>query len=427
MSFRATKNIKNIDYIRFNLTTPITKPLNTLYQEKVGYRFNISDRNSVFDYYNGYILIKYHLDLLANGANIGANVLATPVLTSTINDATSLINHIMITSSGKKLYDSNDLHRISFVKSLVEFSQDYARSIGTESIYYLDDRANLVGDLTDAPDVGAKKRAQIFAESKIVYALIKLNRFSFFQELSDKLLPPMNLEFDITFNDDREVIYRIAGGATRYIIDDLQLWLPRLNFTAEGQMLVNSSFLRSNQWTYLREFVKHSPPTTAVSGIFQITPAVKSPKHVFVYLQRNKTNNELQNMHIFDTFKLNAGDNACKLVGARLQVGSNNFFPQLEYTDQQIPRLYRDLHEYSYRSNDLNSGVLIDMEQFETLYGVLYFDIRNLKEDITNDPLQIQLDYRLNVQATDEYMIYAIVLYEETVIINAIGNELVVV
>lgn len=41
--------------------------------------------------------------------------------------------------------------------------------------------------------------------------IIPLNWYSFFEELSDKLLPPMQLEFNIEIQGDRELIFQANG------------------------------------------------------------------------------------------------------------------------------------------------------------------------------------------------------------------------
>lgn len=38
-----------------------------------------------------------------------------------------------------------------------------------------------------------------------------LNRYSFFEELEDKLLVPMRLQFEISLNDDDELIHKAHG------------------------------------------------------------------------------------------------------------------------------------------------------------------------------------------------------------------------
>ena len=110
-----------------------------------------------------------------------------------------------------------------------------------------------------------------------------------------------------------------------------------------------------------------------------------------------------------------------------MQLGNSYFVPELEYDCEFKPRLLNDIQGYSFRSNDYNTGTQLTLQNYSELFPVLYFDLRNFKESISDDPKQLLFHYRLNVQATDNYMIYAVVLYEETIIIDNIGNELVVV
>ena len=58
---------------------------------------------------------------------------------------------------------------------------------------------------------------------------------------------------------------------------------------------------------------------------------------------------------------------------------------------------------------------------------MLFFNIayKNETENITNDPKEIVLNYKLNVIPTADYTIYSIVLYEQTVKMDVIGNELI--
>ena len=52
---------------------------------------------------------------------------------------------------------------------------------------------------------------------------------------------------------------------------------------------------------------------------FRISPSILNPKYVFVFFQRsNKMDNQEENPYLFDTFKINAGDDDCHLHSARL-------------------------------------------------------------------------------------------------------------
>ena len=58
---------------------------------------------------------------------------------------------------------------------------------------------------------------------------------------------------------------------------------------------------------------------------------------------------------------------------------------------------------------------------------MLFFNIayKNETDNITNDPKEIILNYKLSAPATADYTIYSIVLYEQTVKIDVLGNELI--
>lgn len=129
---------------------------------------------------------------------------------------------------------------------------------------------------------------------------------------------------------------------------------------------------------------------------------------------------------IFDTFKVNAGnDHTCSLSSCRLQYGNRTFYPELEYDCDFKPRLFNDVLEYAFRKNDVNTGSQLSIDNYSKLFPFVYFDLRNFKDSITDDPKQLLFHYRLNIQAGNDYMV--IVLYEEEVVINKIGNDLVIV
>ena len=65
---------------------------------------------------------------------------------------------------------------------------------------------------------------------------------------------------------------------------------------------------------------------------------------------------------------------------------------------------------------------------FQELYPIIYFDLRNTKESVTGDPKKLEFHYRLNEAANaQDYTIFAVVLNEEEFVLKQIGNELVAV
>ena len=147
---------------------------------------------------------------------------------------------------------------------------------------------------------GFAARKALLGLSAEVNCEIPLNRYSFFEELQDKLLPNMKIDLNIEFDEDKNLIWRREGGADaagssyRLIIRRLQLFVPRLLFNSEGQKLYMENYLKPYKWTYLKETVFTSNLSTQNSGHFRITNGISKPRHVFVFFINNANiNNQL--------------------------------------------------------------------------------------------------------------------------------------
>ena len=122
------------------------------------------------------------------------------------------------------------------------------------------------------------------------------------------------------------------------------------------------------------------------------------------------------------------GDDSAKLLTCRLQSGSSEFYLELDYTSEFKERILQDVINFRYRKNDYNTGTQLNFANYSTLYPVIYFDLRADKSNLTNDPQQLIFHYRLNEAANaQDYTIYAVVLYEEEIVIDKVGGEIVVV
>ena len=133
MAFRTSEYLQRSELVRYQLDDVIRPPANGQHQQKTGYKFTINDRSSYYDWYNAYFEVQFQLQKLAGGARyvVGDRV-------AVINGAHSLIKHIMIKSAGKIVYDTNNLHKVTFVKNLLEYSDDFSRSVAKNSLWYLD-------------------------------------------------------------------------------------------------------------------------------------------------------------------------------------------------------------------------------------------------------------------------------------------------
>ena len=240
----------------------------------------------------------------------------------------------------------------------------------------------------------------------------------------------MQLQFDVTLQDDDELIHMANGtGAGRVVVDRFSLFIPKMIPKLPLYDRFISSFLEPKQWSYLREMYNESPPTK-VSGYFQITPSVENVKHVFVYLKRTDApnkNNAQDSPYLMDTFKLNEADNASSLSTCKLEYGRSVFYPYLEYDAEEKALIFDDVMSYAMRVNDFNTGTQLNLANYNSLYPLIYFNLTYQSDKITRDPKPLTFHYKLTADATANFNVHAIVLYDQLIKIDKVGNELVIV
>jgi len=205
---------------------------------------------------------------------------------------------MMIKSAGKIVYDTDNLHKVTFVKNLLEYSDDFSRSVAKNSLWYLDTNTLIANAYQNA---GFEVRRILTTGNADVNVIIPLSRYSFFEELEDKMLVPMQLQFNLTLQNDDELIQKAAAAHDgRVVLDKFLLWIPKLVPKDSLYDTFVSSFMKETKWTYLRSMYQMSAPSQD-SGFYQISASVDNVKHIFVYLQREKTNVVTANPYLFDT------------------------------------------------------------------------------------------------------------------------------
>lgn len=159
-----------------------------------------------------------------------------------------------------------------------------------KQFWYLDsDDITVTSDA--ATNDGIKQRGLLSHGGATVKTLIPLNRYSFFEQLWDKLLPQLQLDFEIELQGDNEMIFQNDATGRRIVVRRFELWVPHLRLPSEGQKFVNENFLKPTHWRYLQETLNSSTRVRDASGSWEITAAVKNPNMSFCSFNKheNKT------------------------------------------------------------------------------------------------------------------------------------------
>ena len=178
-----------------------------------------------------------------------------------------------------------------------------------------------------------------------------------------------------------------------------------------------SSFIKQKRWKYLREMYTESAPTRS-SGCFRISSSKGNVKHIYNRRQEDDP-------YIMNAFELNRNRNNSYLTNCRLEYGNGVFYPETEYDTDFKMRIYNDIMSHAMRRNDYNSRTQVNTSNFNSIYGIIYFDLTYQSENNTRDPKELVFGCKINQNAAFNFSVNAIDLYEEEVVIDKIGNELV--
>ena len=265
-SFRTPRYLERYEDVVFDLENRLEiNPNNTQHQNRDGLKIvaDNSGETTPFDWYNARLSVNFKVDKLADGTNIALNDNI-----GTVNGSNSLIKKIQVRAEGREVYDCDYANHCVNIKNLIEYNPSYAKSVGTNEYYFpdtsrsadsskytrrvvshrrnvannADDPALMLDDVNANYNKGFAARKVLLGASAEVNCEIPLNRYSFFEELQDKLLPNVRIELQIEMENDKNLIWRTRAADAavttyRLIVTSLQLYVPRMIFNSVGQKL----------------------------------------------------------------------------------------------------------------------------------------------------------------------------------------------
>jgi len=174
-----------------------------------------------------------------------------------------------------------------------------------------------------------------------------------------------------------------------------------------------SKFLKPYKWTYLRENIERSNSTQQRSGHFKISSGISKPRHVLVFIINDASfNDQTRNPFLYNTFSVSTDPRT--LDSCHLEVGNGQDYPEIHYTPStNLSRIYRDVLKYVHKENEYNQGTVLDINNFQTLFPFLYFDLTKQKADIRDGTTKLTFRYELSGTTAAPYSVYAITLYEQ--------------
>ena len=424
-SYRNSKLIERYEDVVFELDKALNiNPANGARQNKEGHRFTVDNTGESvpLDWYHARFNINFSVDRLNDGADLAAGDRA-----GVVNSASSLIKKMNIKMNGIDVYDCDEANHVTNIKNLLEYSQGYAQSQGTNEFFYLDTNRQAEDRVAQVANFNrgfAARKAFLDGANAVVNAEIPLNRYGFFEALHGELLPNSRIEFNINLDTDANIIWRVGGTDCRVVLTKFQLIVPRIVFNASGKSLYLDKYLDTRKWTYLREMVESNNPTRQRAGTFKITSAINKPRHVFIFIINDANDNsETENKFLYNTFSI---ANARHITTCYLEVGNGKEYPEVHYKPRDEPtRVFRDLMKYVHGNSDYAGSTLLNRANFSTIFPLIYFDLTKQPTDIKDGMTRLTFKYTLNDQPNADYKVYALILYEQDIELRKTDGRLV--
>ena len=95
-------------------------------------------------------------------------------------------------------------------------------------------------------------------------------------------------------------------------------------------------------------------------------------------------------------------------------------------TRNEVTILYRKLLSYSSAYNHFLSASLIDRSNFDNLFSILYFDLRNQEEDLKDSVVSLTFRYELSDAPAGNYRLNALVLHEKEIELYKASGKLLI-
>ena len=454
--FRSDKYLNRMEYYAYDLETDISTTIrgNNQEQMKNQHRFIIDNTAEInpIDWYNAFFEVEFKLVKLTDATDFDAADKCT------MNNGLSLIKEIRVLSEGESVYNNNiSANESANLLTLLNYTKSYADSVGSDQFFYVDTSAaaenarytmrrvehgrndannayearNFIDGVKPDYNEGFAKRKALTEGGLTQNISLPLNLYSYFASFKRNIHPNLKINIEIRLEQDANLIFKNAAVTVngKIIVSKLRLWCPKLIFNAEGLKLYRSDYMKPKKWSYLAEyFYKFTRAGDNRGDMVRLVTSIRKPRHVFIWTVPEASYAvQTANIFVFDTNSIANQDPTVYFSRAQLVVNNSKYYPELPINANEKTKLYRALMEYNGTyTQDKICGSLINRDNFDKLFGVLYFDLRKQDDDLIDASVTINFNYQLSGAPTNQYRINVLILHENEIELAQVGSKLLV-
>ena len=395
------------------------------------YRLQLKNTNDWVNLSKSFLEVKFRL---LKGANVA---LASDDKATLQNHMLSLFNRATLRVGNTMVEDINELDLANMFKSLLHYSDDYARSSGSNALFHKDTSTGTAEDLEFAttPDegftsrkvaynAGYATRLDLTSESRYVNCSVKLSELFGFCGVN-KVLKNCDVVVELFKNDADTCIHTASLTNVKVDMDRISMWVQVVEPSVETELGLNSQMANGlkSMFNY-PSFSCYTSSTiaSASSGrqTFRINTQAEKPLYCFL-MCRNSAQTQTANSYVSNV----------KMSDAHIRVNGTQF-PDQEYsttiannTYSDYSRVYADLVSYMNKDADYSNGISVSRNEWSNLHSIFAFDLTSLPENITNSPISLEARFTL-VSGGDDCVLSACVVSEKEVMVSYRGSSAVV-
>jgi len=405
-------------------------------------RIQLKDTSTFTNLYHAYLEVKIKLKV----ENTVDTAIADGVNITLANGINSLFSRCVLRIQNQIVETLDEQHLTYMVKSLLHYSEDFARSSGTNELYFKDtgnlgadadarrafDHAESDGNAFDANTlvinenplynsgfVARKARTNNAAEVTAIIPLASLFGFCGV----DRVMSGNQIAIELTRSPRPDHLHKdaaAAGGAV--LIKHCSLWTPRILPNAEVELALKSALgggvVSDYQFPTYNSYVSSNLTTNAGSNVYKVLTQNEKILHCFVLLRKSITSQD-------DAKQLTRDE--INTLEVRL---NGRTYPSRRYdnlrSEEGKVRSYFELLNYMNRGDDYSSGIQLSYEEWKTR-SIYSFDLSSQSENWSKSPstLEVAASLEASAGAADRQWVVC-VISERSVQVNYSGSMPVV-
>ena len=291
-----------------------------------------------------------------------------------------------------------------------------------------DAMAHVAGNISDTTIAFNKRRNRLIndnPEKGTLFLTIPLSEIFGFALHQDKITYGFGFSLTLKRASNDNAIYRTIGDAAKIVIKDIALNVPHYTTSLENQLLV-TEHVNNNKLTnmsYIERVMSTKSVDSNSNWTFElgVEAGMDIPIYVIVGFQTAARigPDQTQNNGVFDILDV---------IGASLKIGSERYPDnemQIDYNRNNYDEPYNELKRFKKEYiGEQSLPPFITYKEFKDLYNLYVFDIRNQKEHLSAQQLQIKFQFRAGYDAAAQNATaFALVLKNRVIEISAQSNK----